>query len=317
MYGKMQKSELPGKSLLSYASTTGASILCFSQPRAPWGSPWEWPWVWWLLAHRYSSPSWSALCAHQLTLESCSHWWLWHPRLLSRKYSISRGQHEICVLEWFLVQSLEDTYQYGGSGDCCHLRAHVKAPVTDSSCWVVSKAAARSTDFISFLFSHWLLFMEEPREWLLVCAGPAPSWMSMGRAWRSCRSSPEGEWQGGQALWIPSLMTHASTRRSRFHVWSPCSPRANYKIKFIQGAFSWGNYGSFVDESEIFFVMLLKDPEILKDFNFRKIIDSAGKKLSGAVLWSLTFQRLFTLLCIWWLFLLRFILFVFLLVCCT
>ena len=39
--------------------------------------------------------------------------------------------------------------------------------------------------------------------------------------------------------------------------------------------------------------MLLKDPEILKDFNFRKIIDSMGKKLSGAVLRSLNFQRLF------------------------
>lgn len=57
------------------------------------------------------------------------------------------------------------------------------------------------------------------------------------------------------------------------------------------------SYGSFVDESEIFFVMLLKDPEILKDFNFRKIIDSMGKKLSGAVLRSLNFQRLFFLHC--------------------
>lgn len=65
------------------------------------------------------------------------------------------------------------------------------------------------------------------------------------------------------------------------------------KIIHSRGAFQLRSYGSFVDESEIFFVMLLKDPEILKAFNFRKIIDSTGKKLSGAVLWSLTFQRLF------------------------
>lgn len=46
--------------------------------------------------------------------------------------------------------------------------------------------------------------------------------------------------------------------------------------------------------------ILLKDPEILKDFNFRKITNSTGKKLSGAVLRSLKFQglSLFTLLSI-------------------
>ena len=295
MYGKLQESELPEITAFICISYWGQYPVCFTT-RAPLrltirsGRS--------LMAARSQVFFFlSSLWAHQLTLESCSHWWLWHPRLLSRKYSISRGQHEICVLEWFpVVQSLEDAYPVWVSGDCCHLRrAHVKAPVTDSSFWVVSKAAARSADFISFLFSHWrLLFMEEPREWLLVCAGPLlhPEW-----AWEEPGDLADphpGEWQGGQALWIP--------------VWWPTLPREEadsmcglhahqgtllLKIIHSRGAFQLRSYGSFVDESENFFVMLLKDPEILKAFNFRKIIDSTGKKLSGAVLWSLTFQRLF------------------------
>ena len=32
--------------------------------------------VWWLLDGRYSFPQ-----THQLTLEECNHWWLWHPCL--------------------------------------------------------------------------------------------------------------------------------------------------------------------------------------------------------------------------------------------
>lgn len=65
------------------------------------------------------------------------------------------------------------------------------------------------------------------------------------------------------------------------------------KITF-PGAPSAEKPHSSVDESDFFFfLMLLKDPEILKDFIFRKIIDSTGKKLSGAVLRSLNFQRLF------------------------
>ena len=56
-----------------------------------------------------------------------------------------------------------------------------------------------------------LLFMEEPREWLLVCAGLLlhPEW-----AWEEpgdLADPHQGEWQGGQALWIP--------------VWWPTLPR--------------------------------------------------------------------------------------------
>lgn len=42
-----------------------------------------------------------------------------------------------------------------------------------------------------------------------------------------------------------------------------------------------------------FFLTLLTYPEILKDFNFRKIYRFKGKEIPGAVLCSLNLQRLF------------------------
>lgn len=59
------------------------------------------------------------------------------------------------------------------------------------------------TDVVLFLSCQRLLFMEEPRKWLLVCAGPLlrPGWI-----WQKTgdHADPyQGEPQGGQALWVP------------------------------------------------------------------------------------------------------------------
>ena len=214
MYGKMWESELPEITpfiCINYWGQYPVFFTTWAPLRLTIGSGCS------LMAARsqVSFSFLSALRAHQLTLEDCSHWWLWHPCLLmwQEMFHFSGTTWDLCFRMVPVVQSSEDTYPILVSGDCCHFRrARVKAPVTDSSFWVVSKAAAGSADFISFLFSCWrLLFMEEPREWLLVCAGPLlhPEWA---REEPGDLADPhQGEWQGGQALWIP--------------IWWPTLPR--------------------------------------------------------------------------------------------
>lgn len=75
----------------------------------------------------------------------------------------------------------------------------------------MSGAAAGSADCVSFL-SHWrLLLMEEPGEWLLVRAGPLLHPERAREKPGDLADPHQGEWPGGQALWIP--------------VWRPSVPR--------------------------------------------------------------------------------------------
>lgn len=145
-------------------------------------------------------------------------------------------------LEWFpVVQSLEGHISVWGSGDCCHLRrAHVEAPVTDSSCWVVSKAA-RSADFITFLFSHWRLCIHgRPREWLLVCAGPLlhPEW-----AWEEPGDLADPHRVNDRvARHFESQSDDPRFREKQIHVWSPCSEDSTSEDNSFQGAFQLRSY---------------------------------------------------------------------------
>ena len=182
----------------------------------------------------------------------------------------------------------------------------------------MSGAVARPADSISFL-SHWRLFlMEEPREWLLVCAGPLLHPERAREKPGDLADSHQGEWQGRQALWIsvwwPTLPWEEADPMCGLH-----AHQGTLLLKItIPGAHSsWEATDHLWVNQNFFFLMLLKDPEIRKDFNFRKI-DSTGNFLVLSYrLWIFRdFFFFLTLLSIWWLSLKINFLFVFLFPCC-
>ena len=210
----------------------------------------------------------SALRAHQLTLEGCSHWWLWHPCLL-----IWQEMFHFSGTTWGLCfRMIPCSTEFGGHISHMSKRGLLsfqKSMREGSSHRQLLLGSEQSSSRVSWLHLLSLLLLKAiihggtqgvaPG----LCRPSAPSWMSTGRAWRSCRSSP-GWMTGWPGTLNPNLMTHASMRRSRSHVWSPCSPRnSTSEDNHSRGAFQLRSYKSCVDESEIFFVMLLKDPEIL------------------------------------------------------
>ena len=228
MYGKRQESELPEITAficINYWGQYPVFFTTWAPLRLTIGSGCSLP----AAGSQVFFSFLSALWAHQLTLESCSHWWLWHPRLLiwQEIFHFSGTTWDLCfrMIPW----STEFGEHISSMGKWA-LMLFQKSACEGPNHRQLLLGSEQSSSQVSWL--HLLSLL--PLKAIIhggtqgvapgLCRPSAPSWMSMGRAWRSCRSSP-GWMTGWPGTLNPSLMTHASTRRSRFHVWSPCLPR--------------------------------------------------------------------------------------------
>lgn len=114
--------------------------------------------------------------------------------------------------------------------------------------------------------------MEEPREWLLVCSG-ALLHPERAREKSGDHADPhQGEPQGGQTLWVslgwPTLPPEEANPLCRLHA----HQGTLLLRRTMPGVHSsWEATDHLLMNQFFFWHSLLKYPEILKDFNFRKV----------------------------------------------